>query len=68
MFVTGGENKKGNPLEIIRDENEALQNRVVIQMFGVGIELGTAEKELLRDMAQQTMNINSYGYVKARYN
>lgn len=79
LFVTGGENIKGNPLEIIRDENEALQNRVVIHTFGVGIgesfiadlisilkcnKLGTAEKELLRDMAQQTMNNNSYGYVK----
>lgn len=32
------------------------------------VELGTAEKELLRDMAQQTMNNNSYGYVKVRYN
>lgn len=32
------------------------------------VELGTAETELLRDMAQQTMNNNSYGYVKVRYN
>lgn len=78
--MTGGENIKGNPLEIIRDENEALQNRVVIHTFGVGIgesfiadlisilkcnKLGTAEKELLRDIAQQTMNNNSYGYVKS---
>lgn len=37
LFVTGRENIKGNPLEIIRDEIEALQNRVVIHTFGVGI-------------------------------
>lgn len=31
------------------------------------VELGTAEKELLMNMAQQAMNNNSYGYVKVRY-
>lgn len=36
LFLTGGENIKGSPLEIIRDENEALQNRVVIHTFGIG--------------------------------
>lgn len=36
LFLTGGENIRGNPLEIIRDENEALQNRVVIHTFGIG--------------------------------
>lgn len=36
LFLTGGENIKGSPLETIRDENEALQNRVVIHTFGIG--------------------------------
>lgn len=30
------------------------------------VELGTAEKKLLWNMAQQIMNNNSYGYVKVR--
>lgn len=38
LFVSAGEHqhKKGNPLEVIREENEALQNRVVINTFGIG--------------------------------
>lgn len=26
----------GNPMEVIRDENEALQNNVVINTYGIG--------------------------------
>nr|XP_034337034.1 VWFA and cache domain-containing protein 1 [Crassostrea gigas]XP_034337496.1 VWFA and cache domain-containing protein 1 [Crassostrea gigas]XP_034337917.1 VWFA and cache domain-containing protein 1 [Crassostrea gigas] len=64
LFLTGGENIKGSPLETIRDQNEALQNRVVIHTFGIGTEMGIAERELLKNMAEQKMNNNSYGYVK----
>ncbi|XP_065942394.1 VWFA and cache domain-containing protein 1 isoform X1 [Magallana gigas] len=66
LFVSAGEhqNKKGNPLEVIREENEALQNRVVINTFGIGTGLSSDDKELLRNMAEQTLNNNSYGYVK----
>lgn len=36
MFVTDGGNSGGNPLEVIRDENQALQNRVLINTYGLG--------------------------------
>ncbi|XP_034314932.2 VWFA and cache domain-containing protein 1 isoform X1 [Magallana gigas] len=67
LFVSAGEhqNEKGNPLEVIREENEALQNRVVINTFGIGTGLNSDDKELLRNMAEQTLNNNSYGYVKS---
>lgn len=65
LFVSAGKNTKGNPLEIIRDENEALQNRVVINTYGIGIGLSTSDQELLRNMSKQTLNNNTYGYVKS---
>lgn len=39
LFVSdGGDNSgtEGNPLEVIRDENEALNNNVVINTYGIG--------------------------------
>lgn len=36
LFVSAGKNTEGNPLEVIRDENEALQNRVIINTYGIG--------------------------------
>lgn len=36
LFVSAGKNTEGNPLEVIRDENEALQNRVIINTYGTG--------------------------------
>lgn len=36
LFVSAGRNTEGNPLEVIRDENEALQNRVIINTYGIG--------------------------------
>lgn len=36
LFVTDGGNSGGNPLEVIRDENQALQNRVLINTYGLG--------------------------------
>lgn len=35
LFVSAGRNTEGNPLEVIRDENEALQNRVIINTYGI---------------------------------
>lgn len=34
--MTDGGNSGGNPLEVIRDENQALQNRVLINTYGLG--------------------------------
>lgn len=39
LFVSGGRDNNdigGNPLEVIQNENEALQNRVVINTYGIG--------------------------------
>uniref|UniRef100_A0A8W8N3R2 VWFA domain-containing protein n=1 Tax=Magallana gigas TaxID=29159 RepID=A0A8W8N3R2_MAGGI len=67
LFVSdGGDNSgtEGNPLEVIRDENEALNNNVVINTYGIGTGINSNEKQLLRNMAEQTLNNNSYGHVK----
>eukprot|EP00105_Crassostrea_gigas_P035327 XP_019919475.1 PREDICTED: VWFA and cache domain-containing protein 1 [Crassostrea gigas] len=63
LFVSAGKNTEGNPLEVIRDENEALQNRVIINTYGIGTGLSTSDQELLKNMAEQTLNNNTYGYV-----
>ncbi|XP_022331682.2 VWFA and cache domain-containing protein 1-like [Crassostrea virginica] len=65
LFVSDGSNDGGDPLEVIRDENQQLNNRVVIHTYGIGTGLATTDKELLKSMAEQTLNNNSYGYVKA---
>lgn len=39
LFVSDGRDNSGteeNPLEVIRDENEALNNNVVINTYGIG--------------------------------
>lgn len=39
LFVSDGRGYNdigGNPLEVIQNENEALQNRVVINTYGIG--------------------------------
>lgn len=39
LFVSDGRDNNdigGNPLEVIQNENEALQNRVVINTYGIG--------------------------------
>ena len=37
LFVSDGANDGGDPLEVIRDENQQLNNRVVIHTYGIGI-------------------------------
>nr|XP_022331553.1 VWFA and cache domain-containing protein 1-like [Crassostrea virginica] len=64
LFVSDGANDGGDPLEVIRDENQQLNNRVFIHTYGIGTGLATADRELLKSMAEQTLNNNSYGYVK----
>ncbi|XP_034328195.2 VWFA and cache domain-containing protein 1 isoform X2 [Magallana gigas] len=63
LFVSAGKNTEGNPLEVIRDENEALQNRVIINTYGIGTGLRTSDQELLKNMAEQILNNNTYGFV-----
>ena len=36
LFVSDGSNDGGDPLEVIRDENQQLNNRVVIHTYGIG--------------------------------
>ncbi|XP_065940278.1 VWFA and cache domain-containing protein 1 [Magallana gigas] len=67
LFVSDGRDNsgtEGNPLEVIRDENEAINNNVVINTYGIGTGINSNEKQLLRNMAEQTLNNNSYGHVK----
>ncbi|XP_061178007.1 VWFA and cache domain-containing protein 1-like [Saccostrea echinata] len=63
LFVTDGNNIGGNPLEVIKNENHRLQNRVVINTYGIGNSLSSQAKELLLNMSKQTLNEDSYGYV-----
>lgn len=64
LFVSDGGITGENPLEVIRDENQALQNRVLINTYGLGTRISTDDAILLRNMAEQTLNNNSYGYIK----
>ncbi|XP_022331617.1 VWFA and cache domain-containing protein 1-like [Crassostrea virginica] len=64
LFVSDGANDGGDPLEVIRDENQQLNNRVVIHTYGIGTGLSSSERNLLEKMAEQPLNNNSYGYIK----
>ncbi|XP_062591885.1 VWFA and cache domain-containing protein 1-like [Saccostrea cucullata] len=63
LFVTDGTNSGGNPLEVIKNENQKIQNRVVINTYGLGNSLSSQVKELLVNMSKQTLHDDSYGYV-----
>ncbi|XP_022300000.2 VWFA and cache domain-containing protein 1-like [Crassostrea virginica] len=65
LFVSDGSYDGDDPLEVIRDENQQLNNRVVIHTYGIGTGLSSEDKQLLKDMADQTLNNNSYGHVKS---
>lgn len=48
LFVSDGtynDDIGGNPLEVIRDENEALQNNVVINTYGIGTYVTTSSPQ-----------------------
>lgn len=48
LFVSDGRDNDdigGNPLEVIRDENEALQNSVVINTYGIGTYVTTSSPQ-----------------------
>nr|XP_022294872.1 VWFA and cache domain-containing protein 1-like isoform X2 [Crassostrea virginica] len=64
LFVSDGSNDGGDPLEVIRDENQQLNNRVFIHTFGIGTGLTGLDNELLKNMTEQTLNDNNYGYIK----
>ncbi|XP_078333915.1 VWFA and cache domain-containing protein 1-like isoform X2 [Crassostrea virginica] len=64
LFVSDGSNDGGDPLEVIRDENQQLNNRVVIHTYGIGTGLTGVDEELLINMTEQTLNDNNYGYIK----
>ncbi|KAJ8321750.1 hypothetical protein KUTeg_000221 [Tegillarca granosa] len=65
LFLTDGKNDKGgDPLAIIRDENQKLNNSVVILTYGLGTGLPNAALTLLSNMSQQVLNSDTYGEVK----
>lgn len=49
LFVSDGRGYNdigGNPLEVIQNKNEALQNRVVINTYGIGTGKFTDDKHM----------------------
>ncbi|XP_063448509.1 VWFA and cache domain-containing protein 1-like [Mytilus trossulus] len=65
LFVTTGEKTDGrNPVEIIRDENMKLQNRVVVFTYLLGPGSTDNSKKQLREMAQQIQSNSSYGAIR----
>ncbi|XP_061177706.1 VWFA and cache domain-containing protein 1-like [Saccostrea echinata] len=65
LFVTDGDNTgEDNPLEVIREKNSQLQNRVVIHTYGVGTGLSSHVRELLRNMSTQVLNKESFGSIR----
>lgn len=62
LFVTDGEKTHGrDPVEVIRDENMKLQNRVVVFTYLLGPGSSDNAKNQLREMAQQIKSNTSYG-------
>ncbi|XP_076108895.1 VWFA and cache domain-containing protein 1-like [Mytilus galloprovincialis] len=65
LFVTAGEKTQGrDPVEVIRDENMKLQNRVVVFTYLLGPGSKDNPKKQLREMAEQIQSNTSYGSVR----
>ncbi|XP_052072393.1 VWFA and cache domain-containing protein 1-like [Mytilus californianus] len=62
LFITDGKKTLGrDPVEVIRDENMQLQNRVVVFTYLLGPGSSDIAKNQLREMAQQIKSNTSYG-------
>ncbi|CAC5416937.1 unnamed protein product [Mytilus coruscus] len=62
LFITDGKKTLGrDPVEVIRDENMQLQNRVVVFTYLLGPGSSDNAKNQLREMAQQIKSNTSYG-------
>ncbi|KAK3088398.1 hypothetical protein FSP39_018681 [Pinctada imbricata] len=59
LFLTSGSSYSGNPLEIIRDGNAAMNNEVVIHVFQLGKDRPQETEELLRNISRQVLNPGS---------
>ncbi|XP_076082495.1 VWFA and cache domain-containing protein 1-like isoform X1 [Mytilus galloprovincialis] len=65
LFLTDGDQTAGGePLEVIKEENKKMNNRVVILTYGLGQQLSTNAIQKLKDMAAQTRTDVSYGEIQ----
>ncbi|XP_063407199.1 VWFA and cache domain-containing protein 1-like [Mytilus trossulus] len=65
LFLTDGDQTTGGePLDVIKEENKKMNNRVVILTYGLGQQLSTNAIQKLKDMAAQTRTDVSYGEIK----
>ncbi|XP_061180202.1 uncharacterized protein LOC133188722 [Saccostrea echinata] len=65
LFLAAG-NNTGNkdPVDVIKTENEARNNSVIILTYSFGQGLSNHSKDVLRDMSKQVKNDRSYGPIK----
>ncbi|XP_071141369.1 VWFA and cache domain-containing protein 1-like isoform X1 [Mytilus edulis] len=65
LFLTDGEQTAGGePLDVIKEENGKMNNRVVILTYGLGQQLDFNAIQKLKDMAAQTRTDASYGEIQ----
>ncbi|KAK3087851.1 hypothetical protein FSP39_011482 [Pinctada imbricata] len=62
LFLTDGNPTEGkDPMEVIKELNEPLNNNVVIHTFGLSTSV---REDLLTNMSRQTLNDRAYGEIK----
>ncbi|XP_048764452.2 VWFA and cache domain-containing protein 1-like isoform X2 [Ostrea edulis] len=64
LFLAAGDNAGGDPVDIIKTENEARNNSVTILTYSFGQGVNSHSREVLRKMSKQVMNNASFGTVK----
>lgn len=62
LFLAAGENSGGDPLDVIKAKNEALNNSVTILAYSFGKGISSYWKDVLTNMSKQVKNDNSYGH------
>ncbi|XP_062590771.1 uncharacterized protein LOC134252343 [Saccostrea cucullata] len=64
LFLAADDNAGNDPVDVIKAENEARNNSVMILTYSFGRGLSNHSKGLLSDMSKQVKNDRSFGSVK----
>ncbi|XP_052714892.1 VWFA and cache domain-containing protein 1-like isoform X2 [Crassostrea angulata] len=64
ILFLAASNSDADPLDVIKTENEARNNSVIILTYSFGKDINSYWKEVLTNMSKQVKNDNSYGQIK----
>ncbi|XP_061196541.1 uncharacterized protein LOC133204808 [Saccostrea echinata] len=64
LFLAAGDNAGDDPVDVIKTENEARNNSVIILTYSFGKDLSNHSKDVLKDMSKQVRNDRSFGPIK----